>query len=554
MSHLIQRTSRSRQRGFSVLELLIATTIAMVILLVVTKWFRDLSNATAKSRALVEMSGQLRSVIAQLESDMRGATYPHGAMPGTVAPMGYIQYVEGMAKDAIPAWPMQTLPPNTGTSLNMPAVSYRNNSGLIPASPSGIPAHFANIRYKDALTGNLLDASPNYLVDQSTSRFGDLDDVLSLTTRNLDSPYRGSILLATTDPTPNDIVPQSIESPLAEVVWWVQGLDENGDGIIADAERQVHRRLFLIRPDLTGAINTTWRKLRNPAGGSPPGFALSRSDALQIMYEQCDISFTISVDGSGNETALANSLADLAAPSSQAADSSSPTAPCRRITLGIPHRVQLNAISFPKEAHLPGRNIAPTRPALNRSRYGEDVMISSVAAFDIRIYDDVAPLWGIAGVTLNPGDPGYTSTGATKVGQGAFVDLNYALVRDPTTYGTASSYFSGPPSEYSGFLRVPVSSVAATTYSQLLTAFDTWAPAANNAMDGVDSNAPGTIIGVIDDEAELLAELPTSSAPGQYFAPPYSSPLRALQVTLRTYDPDSRQIRQLKASASFTRN
>jgi hypothetical protein len=543
MTLLTARTGHPRNRGFSVLELLIATTIAMVILLVVTRWFRDLSNATAKSRALGEMSGQLRSVVAQLETDMRGATYPHGAMPGTVAPMGYIQYVEGMASDVNPSWPIINYGPGAGSPPSPLFSNVTYPAGT--ASSLGIPFHFDNIVGR-----------PNPAIDPFTSRFGDLDDVLSLTTRNLDNPYRGSILVRTSAPNdPPDVAIQSIESPMAEVVWWVEGRDENGDTVIADAERQVHRRLFLIRPDLNSTIITTWLTLINPPTPVNPGdlrgFGLLPADALQIMREQCDISF--SVNGPA-----ANSLADLAAPRNQAQDNASQADFCRRVTLGTPDRVLLNSLAFPKVSHPAGRSVTPVGTALHRSRYGEDVMISSVAAFDIRIYDDLAPLrmhtdpGNGAQTQVAPGDPGFLDTvnapPAAKIGQGAFVDLNYGLVSSLNPDGLTSSYFSGPPSIYSGFFRVNSSG----QYGFLLNAFDTWAPAANNAMDGVDSNGSG----VIDDIDELQAELPRDPAAtnprGQYVAPPYSIPLRALQVTLRTYDPDSRQIRQLKASASFT--
>lgn len=537
-----RRTGRPRQRGFSVLELLIATTIAMVILLIVTKWFRDLSSATAKSRALVEMSGQLRSVIAQLETDMRGATFPHGAMPGTIAPMGYIQYVEGMASDANPSWPLVNYGPGVGIPASPLFKDITYPAGT--ASPSGGPIHFGNI------VGMPIALAPPAF--SPTSRFGDLDDVLSLTTRNLDNPYRGSVLVRTSAPNdPPAVAIQSIESPMAEVVWWVEGLDENGDTVIADAERQVHRRLFLIRPDLNSTIITTWLTLTNPPTPVNPGdlrgFGIPPADARQIMREQCDISFSTSGPA-------ANSLADLAAPRNQAQDNASQADFCRRITLGTPDRALLNSLAFPKFPNAQG-----ALHGITRSRYGEDVMISSVAAFDIRIYDDLAPLRmhtdpGTGAQTpVVPGDPGYLDTAnappAAKIGQGAFVDLNYGLVSVLNPDGATSSYFSGPPSVYSGFFRVN-----SGQYTFLLNAFDTWAPAANNTMDGVDSSTSGTL-GVIDDIDELLAELPGAPGPnarGQYVAPPYSVPLRALQITIRTYDPDSRQIRQLKASASFT--
>jgi hypothetical protein len=122
--------------------------------------------------------------------------------------------------------------------LPFPTVQYRTTVGLQSAAPNGTPGHFANIL-----------GAPNPVVDPFNSRFGDLDDVLSLTTRNLENPYRGTILLRTSlDTDAPAVAVQSIESPMAEVVWWVEGLDENADTVISDAERQVRRRIFLIRP------------------------------------------------------------------------------------------------------------------------------------------------------------------------------------------------------------------------------------------------------------------------------------------------------------------
>lgn len=517
MTLLSVRTGRPRRAGFSVIELLIATTIAMVILLVVTKWFRDLSRETSKSRAMVEMSGQLRAVISQLESDLRNATFPRGAAPGTVAALGYIQYVEGMAGDASPAWQL---------SAGFPGVTVPNSLAiggagtLVNSAPAAAPVHFTNILGLPA---------PGV-----TSRFGDMDDVLCLTARSIETPYRGKILL------PGGALTTSIESPMAEIVWWVEGYDENGDGVISEIERRLHRRVFLIRPDLSEMVNAVWRWLT-------VGQGLTQAQALEVMLQQMDVSFW--VDSTTNN-AYANSLADLSNPTNN-----SPPAPqCRRITTPasilagmtpdnrLPHRAALQFLAFKKTLGNPALD------SIGVNRYGEDVMLSSMAAFDIRIFDPYAPLWlHNTGAVCAPGDPGYAEASAAgvKAGQGAFVDLNYAHVRNPapTALGVTSSWFSGPPSEFSGFFRTTNSGAQ---YTHLLTAYDTWAPLANDAFDGVDDGVHGST-GVIDDPEEIMREM----AAGQYIMAPYPYPLRGLQVTLRVYDTNSRQVRQLKASASF---
>jgi hypothetical protein len=179
-------------------------------------------------------------------------------------------------------------------------------------------------------------------------------------------------------------------------------------------------------------------------------------------------------------------------------------------------------------------------------------MLSSVAAFDARIFDPQVQIkLHSPGTQVQPGDPGYEwkqpgdagVVAQTQVGQGAFVDLNYSHAEMPSSVmPNSNSWFSGPPNQFSGFFRVNGGNA-----THLLTSYDTWTPLSNVIMDGVDNDATSTgIIGVIDDPTEL------AQVTSQATTPPYNFPLRALQVTIRAYDPDSKQIRQLKASASYT--
>jgi hypothetical protein len=496
---------------------------------------------------------------------MRGATFPRGAMPGSNAAMGYLQYVEGIANDAFPNGdgnPALTPFYATGNVLdsNLPARYVAPNGTLMTASLDSA-AYFQNI-----------NGSINTSVDPNYSRFGDMDDVLSLTTRNVDTPFEGQIVFrqnADLSVAPTFTPPQKITSPMAEVVWWVEGFDENLDGVIADGERRLHRRVFLIRPDLSNAVNILWRSLINDGtvnvnGTDIQGMDMNPLIALQVMMEQCDISFHI--DPNGN--AVANSLADLSA------HANFPSAPigawCKRITKGQLFRLAppnpatfSGAVPIPPAINSHGVTIPGFRlleqfvfpktspvPAIGRNRIGEDVMISSVAGFDARIFDPMAAIkMHTTGVQVQPGDPGYEwkqpgdggYVAQAKVGEGAFVDLGYANARIPANMGTNTSWFSGPPSEFSGFFRV-----GGGVCSHFMLAYDTWSPLVNDTEDGVDDTAYGSS-GIIDDLLEVEREFAT-----QVVSPPYPAPLRALQITLRTYDPDSKQIRQMKASASYT--
>ena len=62
----------------------------------------------------------------------------------------------------------------------------------------------------------------------------------------------------------------------------------------------------------------------------------------------------------------------------------------------------------------------------------------------------------------------------------------------------------------------------------------------DEGTDGLDTAEKGAFINGVDD----LNERETS--------PPYPSPLRGIQIIIRTLDPDSRQVRQITVTSDFT--
>src|SRR5947209_19301318 len=72
-------------------------------------------------------------------------------------------------------------------------------------------------------------------------------------------------------------------------------------------------------------------------------------------------------------------------------------------------------------------------------RKGEDVMLSNVLAFDVRVYDPSAPIWSYDGINpVQAGDAGaaYVNTHAfmkrpapspSLIGTGAYVDFAYGI-------------------------------------------------------------------------------------------------------------------------------
>ncbi|MCX7426404.1 MAG: hypothetical protein NTW96_12375 [Planctomycetia bacterium] len=198
---------------------------------------------------------------------------------------------------------------------------------------------------------------------------------------------------------------------------------------------------------------------------------------------------------------------------------------------------------------------ATTPPMFMGPRVAEDVMLTNVIGFDIKAWDPNAPLLQKSGqaVVLAPGDPGYPTLGPftaaqlakilnnndqptwTVVGRGAYVDLNYSQL-PPAQFATA---FSGPPAQKSG-----LQGVGAGVYDTWSTHYEHDGINQKNPLDpahadlgtnGFDDNNDG----VVDDPGEMDT------------SPPYPVPLRGIQVRIRVFEPDSRQIREVTITQDF---
>ncbi len=213
------------------------------------------------------------------------------------------------------------------------------------------------------------------------------------------------------------------------------------------------------------------------------------------------------------------------------------------------------------------------------SRRGQDVMMTEVLGFDLRVYDPGAPLYGrrdIPGNTstaltvLQPTDPGWKNAynrqvgqpgnGFEFVGQGAYVDMGYVY-----PYTAATMPIVAPTTSWVvPWFAEPrgVSNVLGAGLSPGYSVYDTWSfHYENNGIneDGdteIDEGTNGLDdIGVYRDPA-TLAYVPDRRLgpddPGEReTTPPYDRPLRGVQVLVRSYEPDSRAIRQVRVNQHF---
>jgi type II secretory pathway pseudopilin PulG len=216
------------------------------------------------------------------------------------------------------------------------------------------------------------------------------------------------------------------------------------------------------------------------------------------------------------------------------------------------------------------------------NRLGEDLLLDDVLAFDAKVFDPGAPLFNYQQTVINPsssnaflaavdelvGNP----TGLTQItGFGAYVDLgwNNGSVADPpyTPTGTAPltlfqqerkvGWHPRHPADDRFFRGVPA------TYDTWTTYYETDGIDQNN-LDGDGDIFTGADQGTngLDDQAFYdhdnnpltVPVLMTINGPDDPMesetSPPYPYVLKGVQVKMRVYEPESRQIRE----TSVTRN
>ena len=553
MTRRLKTREIPKQGAFTLIELLIATTVTLLLVLAITQAFAVVGSTVTNSRATLEMAGQLRTLSNLLERDLQGVTTPAIPWVQSAAGLGYLEIFDGPGSDI-----------DANGNLN-PDVDELDP--LPPALP--------------------LDRSQ-----------GDVDDVLMCTVRNDDDPFRGQI--------------EGVEerSNSAEIAMWVGRSDLNQDGIVdpEDMYATLYRRTLLIRPDLNYDDddfdgNPDGYLARFPANSLLTYNVTNATDLLQMhtdlltFYNLNDVSVRFVRQENGNQVrlfAIANTLGDLAWRQNRFCHDPI----LYRLTPANP-LTYLPAASLPFHFPFP-LNIEQTQiitPAIGSTYFGSvslknlvksgfqlghDVALSNVRAFDIRCFDPLAPVvvhrgedgeWGMAGVDddgdgttdgtdideagwalsddecLSPGDLAYEATPANAIkGFGAYVDLNYQ--NKFVLSGTYATFFASPPSTKSHL--VLGTSGFYDTWPQDYE-FDDYDQDGDGLIDeggdGIDSD--GVVAAVATAMNPIRANFGVDDAAERETSPPYVVPLSGVQITIRVADPDTRQIRQVAVTADF---
>ena len=222
----------------------------------------------------------------------------------------------------------------------------------------------------------------------------------------------------------------------------------------------------------------------------------------------------------------------------------------------------------------------------NKSRRGNDKMLGQALGFDVQVYDPDAPVYALFPngnavqtddtvdlnddiTTVTPADLGWRnaaySTNPMSAGSGAFVDLGYAQLHAYVLQQqSGSASLPNVSTAFSGLAN----SKSMLQDARLTRVYDTWnfgyendgvnqdesndngVTMVDEGTDGFDSyswydlNSDGTA----DQWVKLLG--PDDQAERET-SPPYPTPLRAVQITLRVYEPDSGQIREVTVRQHF---
>ena len=414
-----------RRTGYTLVEILVATTLALLLMTAVTAMLGRVSQSITESRSVLESADRLRLAETRLQMDLAGVT-------ATVCPTlkpennkGYFEYIEGPAMcDA------------TGSS----GIARNSDTGDVDLT------------------------------------VGDFDDILMFTTRSSGKPFVGRYH----DPVTGNN--ETIQSDVAEVAWFLRG-------------HTLHRRVLLVAPSASN-INSA----------SATGF-----------YAGSDISVHPMAGG----TVAANTLGDLTRRECRFAHWWATATPPYDVREWYWFLTSNSNVHFPTlptlaECSSPGwvvgqapaaRSIATLDLWTNSSGYR--LSDDAYAANGTRVSDDII-LTNVIGFDVKAWDPE----------KNAYMDI--------------------------GHDHVPVSIRGLGHYGQTLTGssdtprtYDTWSTTLYGDFwnDGID-NGPG-VAGIVDDDNEKL------------FPPPYPIPLRGIQVKIRVFEPDSKQVREVTVEQDF---
>jgi type II secretory pathway pseudopilin PulG len=518
---LVSGSHATRSRGLTIVEMLVSLACVIILMLAYTQLFSDVGGRISDARSMIEVQTRMRSAANRLRTDLAAVTCDMLPWQRPEAGGGYFEILEGSLQDT------NTL----------------NNPTNWPASVLPFDSHF----------------------------LGDPDDTLMFTVRSKEGPFTGRYM------PPGATAPVTVQSEVAEVVWFMRPTRQ-ADGVtpLNPPTFTLYRRVFLVMPTYQGNptdVSSAAAGVTNPTNVTNP--LLPKAAPAGTFYDNNDISVHLEMQGSAVK-AVANTLGDLTKRECRYGHASWNDVNSAN---GFPHEVStFYLVPLGGQVTSPGGNYITTP---SNPRYGEDVVLTNVVAFDVKVWDPTAPVYNVnvgtpqqpVNVSVAPGDAWFTShhpwgspliflnpssptpTNPVPSSVGAFVDLNWLDLdwdgsQVPVPWNAATV---GGPAIMSPFysrghkkseLTVNTSAIKAATY-------DTWSY--HYEHDGINQSlntSTGKVTG-----GTANADQGTDGFQddvGKYeTSPPYPVPLRGIKVIIRCYEPDSRQFHEVSVVESF---
>lgn len=666
------RRVRQPRRGFTLVEILVATALTLLMMGLVVTVFALVSDNISGSRSTLEMTDRLRSTADRMRRDLDGITAQLRPPRSPEFGEGYFEYIEGPIGPVAPPWvvSIDTDAPSsqpsgdftagdvddllmfTTRAADEPFVGrfggnataqsdvaevcwfvrgnrlYRRqllvlpgNEGRVPPPTAGPPAapdnwdltrtgFYGNYDVSVRQLGGDFDRTKRPGLPQLA--FNSLSDLTKRENRYGHQPWAwphdarfwGRLGL----PTLRECsFFAGLEANTAQGVWPFP-LQRSGNGAAADP------------PFVQGAGNV-----------EPPGPWAVPSPAVNSLIVPLAASGTLSLNAqiAGPPVQPANQRLELT-PGTQAFDLWRRPNPWPEV-----ERLSGTLAAYSGDPN-PNAN-----PVLASIRTEEDVILENVISFDVKIWDPGAPIFQAATVNnqltyLAPGDPGYIPgtnpgdpsdagavglipyilhvqavaggtapvVGKLPVGFGAFVDLNYMCLAEVGGNRLDVDY---PIRSTANNTSANVNSVLPPTNPQFHGPADLW-EAPTPALVGVYGDGLNAKATDFDRRSRMYGTAPFAiadwtnpvyPAPAEWFAsvwdtnsnhyerdginqdldavvdqgtdgfdnpgsgpgsdeaseleapPPYSSPLSGLQIQIRVFDPNSRQIREVTIIKQF---
>ncbi|MDA0657529.1 MAG: prepilin-type N-terminal cleavage/methylation domain-containing protein [Planctomycetota bacterium] len=179
---------RRARRGLTLIEMLIAVVLTLIVVFALVRVFQMLGDNVRDTKAILEMSGQLRTFLSQLQEDLDSRTVTVRSYADPEAAPGYFELIEGIATDRDVDGDGQIPLDGDGDNLLNSLLPVATFTQVDPMNRADADFH----PVIDSQGNPVTDSQGNPRNAMTTK--GDRDDVLMFTVRTSGKPFSGQLI------------------------------------------------------------------------------------------------------------------------------------------------------------------------------------------------------------------------------------------------------------------------------------------------------------------------------------------------------------------------